>query len=431
MGFLKRLGCEYLWEMTDWQMRDYKAAITGHKTMWHRSRRAGKTLGLTNIAVFFSIVQFGYRANKGKVLWRSPKTDHLVQPKFWFEANPFVITITHENNVKILDSHHIDMGCLSSGKVAGQGVAVVIEDEYRDVPKDYKIYDLAGRAEDMAAEGPINQQRYISASTGCRLTFFHDQYLSGEWTYCRHTYKECPWVTDEYVESKRKEHPEDPYFVQQEFEAVWVARGDTAFRNIYIVDMEAKTVTNNEDQWEFGDHPFFPLNWTFPTPRKAGVDFNESAGHYVGVGSVDDDAIYVNFERIVTTIAELRAYGDTYKMEIESGPFKMNMECAKECSRLHIKCIHKNWDDRTIARRFRHLMSKMIIIDKHRASFILTNLQEAVYDENSRESKLKKRSDQHGLDALMHMIHKYDTYGQVLSAQEKKYIKQLTKVVRR
>jgi len=405
MGFLKALGCEYLCEMTDWQMADYKEAITGHKTMWHRSRRAGKTIGLSNIAVFFSILNFGYRANKGKVVWRAPATDQLEQAQEWLRQNPFVMAITHENDVYILNSKPIDMACLSAGKAASKGASVIIEDEYRDVPKGYKVYDIAGRAEDMVAEGPNATRRMISASTGCRLTYFHNQFLSNEWTYCRHSYKECPWITDEYVEGKAKEHPEDPYFVDQEFNAIWVARGDTLYRNLFIVDTVAKTITHNENVYDFGDHPFFPLYWKFPEPRNSGVDFNDTAGHYIVNGSMDMDAIYLNEEHVVFTIAEIKAFSELYSMEIESGPFDINIQNAIKCANAGINCIHQNWDKETLAARFRVSMDKMIVIDRHKAAYTLGNFQEAVSDENARETKIKKSSKQHGLDATLHMIH--------------------------
>ena len=179
MGFLNLLGCDYLTDMSDWQEVDYRAAIEGHKTMWHRNRRAGKTLGLTNLAVFFSILNFGYRANAGKVVWRAPANDQLEQAQEWLRLNPFVMWINHENDVGVMSGKPIDMACLSAGKAASKGAAVIIEDEYRDVAKGLKMYDIAGRAEDMVAEGGNETRRMISASTGCRFTFIHYQINSG------------------------------------------------------------------------------------------------------------------------------------------------------------------------------------------------------------------------------------------------------------
>lgn len=407
MGFLNKLGCEYLTEMTDWQEVDYEMAISGFKTMWHRTRRGGKSIGLSVVAVFFSIIEFGYRANAGCVVWRAPYSDQLYQAQKWFRKNPFVTHIDKQSNdIYILDSEYIDMSCLSSGKVASRGVAVFIMDEYKKVNTGSVMIKDAKEAYGMLAEGPNKLKRFISASTGCRLTEFHNQYLSNEWDYSSHSWKDCHWITEDFIESERKGNPQDPWYVPQEYGCVWVARGDTAYRNVYIVDTDAKTIVFNENIYAFGDHPFFPLEWQFPTPRKAGVDFNDAAGHYVVVGSVDDEAIYVNEEHVVTTIAELKPFGAAYNMEIESGPFEINIQNALKCSQQNVKCIHCNWDKPTLANRFRMSMDKMIVINKKTANFTLGNLQEAVYDENARESKLKKSSKQHGLDAMLHMIHK-------------------------
>lgn len=422
MGFLRKLGCEFLAEMTDWQEQDYRTALENTKTMWHRNRRAGKTLGLTNIAVFFSIIQFGYRANKGKVLWRAPATDQLEQAQEWLRQNPFVLWITITNDVHVFNSRSIDMACLSAGKAASKGAAVLIEDEYRDVYKGLKVYDIAGRAEDMVAEGPNETRRMISASTGCRLTYFHNQFLSNEWVYCRHTWKECPWITADYVESKRKEHPEDPYFVDQEFNSIWVARGDTAYRNIYIVDTVERTVTHNTVVYKFGDHPFFPKDFEMPPAQKCGVDFNDAAGHYIVEGSETELAIFINAEYIVFTIPELKPYTYQRSMEIESGPFEINMENAKLCRQYGIRCLHQNWDATIIAERFRRSMDKPIVIDRRLASFTLGNFLEAVFDSNARDSRLKKTSSQHGLDAALHMIH--DPTPQYLEDEEHIMIQQ-------
>ena len=407
------------------QEEAYRMAVENYKTQWHRTRRGGKSMGLANLAVFYAIILFGYRANKGKVVWRAPYSDQLQQAQEWLKQNPFVMRISSENDVYILDSPTCDMGSLTSGKVASKGASVFIMDEYKKVNKGHKMYADAKEAYGMLAEGDNAQKRMISASTGQRLTEFHDQYLSGEWEYSLIPWKLCPWITEDFIESERKGNLQDPWYILQEYDCVWVNRGGAAFNNIYIVNMEEKTIINGADRWKFGDHPFFPLNWTFPQPRKAGVDFNESSGHYLVVGSVDDEAIYVNFERVLGTIAELKAYGHIYRMEIESGPFKMNMLCAQECRQLDIPCYEAVWTDILIAQRFKILRSKMIIVDYLTAQATLTNLEEAVFDENARESKLKKRPDQHGLDALMHMIHNYSLQGQffVPSKAEKAYIR--------
>ena len=411
IGFIKFCGAEYLVEMTFWQIADYNTVIENYKTIWHRTRRGGKSIGLSVLGVFFSLIEFGYRANAGCVVWRAPYSDQLDQAKKWMKMNPFVMWISGDGDVEVLDSEYIDMSCLGSGKVASRGISVFIMDEYKKVKKDSVMYGDAKEAYGMMAEGPNTHKRMISASTGARLTEFHSQFLSDEWKYCRHDWKECPWITEEFVESERRGNPEDPWYVPQEYECVWVARGGTAFRNVYIVDMKAKTIVHNEDVFDFGDHPFFPLNWTFPTARKGGVDWNDSAGHYVVVGSEDDEAVYLNQEYICTTVAEIVPFCKDYSIEVESGPFPINIANTKKLRDTGAHFLSKLWSDNKegkgiVSKRFRVMMDKMVIIDRHKASFTLGNFQEAIFDPASTISKLKKNTKQHGLDAAMHMIHK-------------------------
>ena len=408
MWFLKKHGSEFLTDAltTHWQMEDYKLVIDNYKTMWHRTRRGGKSIGLTILGVFFSIIKFGYRANAGCVVWRAPFSDQLNQAKKWLKLNPFVTWISGDGDVEVIDSEYIDMSCLSSGKVASRGVSVFIMDEYKKVKNGSVMSGDAKEAYGMLAEGPNELKRMISASTGARLTEFHQQFLSGEWQYSRKPWTSCLWITQEFVDSERRGNAEDPWYVPQEYGCVWVARGGTAFRNVYIVDTRKKEVVFNESVFSFGEHPFFPTDWTFPSPRKAGCDFNDSAGHYVVVGSEDDEAIYINSEHVITTIAELKPFGAKYRLEIESGPFKINIQNARKCVQQGVKCTQRNWDKDTIAERFRVMMDKMVIIDRRQASYTLGNFQEAVFDDNAVESKLKKNTTQHGLDASLHMIHK-------------------------
>ena len=422
-GFLKLIGCTYLCEAVKFQMEDYKKAVNGYKTMWHRTRRGGKSLGLTVLAVFFSLINFGYRANAGMVVWRCPLGKQMKQARFWFRRNPFVININKaDGEIHILNSRAVDISAMTPGNVASLGGAVYIMDEAKKIWTDHKVYAEALESYGIFVEGPIEFTRMISASTGARLTLFHTQFLSGEWDYSLHSYTECHWIPEEKIESERRANPQDPYYVQQEYECVWVARGDSAFRNVYVVDMANKRVTHNEEIFDFGDHPFFPLNWTFPTERKGGVDWNDASGHYLVAGSVDDEAIYVNYERVLTTVGELRPYGDFLKIEVESGPFDMNILNTLEAHKLGVKCTDAYWSESLIAARFRLLCSKMIVIDMVKASFTLKNLEEAITDANKRASQLKKVTTQHGLDALMHMIHTYSQHGRFLTPDEKAYL---------
>jgi len=406
INFLSILGCKYLIEMNYWQREDYKKAINGYKTMWHRSRRAGKSLGLSVIGVFFCIINFGYRANQGKVVWRAPRGNQLGQAAEWFKKNPFVNNVKIKDGwIMVMESEPIDIKPMTEGNVASIGASVYIIDEAKKIKKGHQIYDEALESYGMFAEGDLSQKRMISASTGARLTLFHTQYISGEWDYCRHTYKECSWITEEFVQSERDGNPNDPYYVKQEYECVWVARGDTAFQNVYVVDMVNKIVTHGADQFHFGDNDFFHENWKFPPATHAGCDFNgPKTGHYVTCGSMDLQNIYVNHEYKLKTVEQIKPFGEKYLLEIESGPL-YNIPYAKECVKKNVKCFHQNWDQKVIAERLYILDHKNIIINARTCQYTVINLEEAVTDETSVFRKLKKSTTQHGLDCVMHQVH--------------------------
>lgn len=381
-------------------------------------------MGLSVLSVFFSIINFGYRANQGKVVWRAPKGNQLGQATSWFKKNPFIINVRkQEGFIDVLMSEAIDIKPMTEGNVASVGASVYIIDEAKKIHKGHKIYDEALESYGMFAEGDLEFKRMISASTGARLTLFHDQYESGEWDYSMHTYKDCPWITEEFVEGERRANPNDPYYVLQEYECVWVARGDTAFQNLWVVDMVKKMVTHGSEQYNFGEHPDFPVGWEFPEAENAGCDFNgPTTGQYVVMGSFDHKKIYLNREKVLFDLRDLIWYGDNYALEIEAGPFKINVEAGKECKRLGVKCIHKNWEKAIIAERFYLFTHRMIIIDLRACHFTLMNFQEAVTDPNATEHKLKKSSKQHGLDAAFHMAHKFaDSY--VASAPRKQQLR--------
>ena len=65
----------------------------------------------------------------------------------------------------------------------------------------------------------------------------------------------------------------------------------------------------------------------------------------------------------------------------------------------------KESDESEKMQRVSKLKKRTILIDKRKCPVTYKNLQEAAYDQKSRLPKLEKRTDQHGLDALLHAMH--------------------------
>ena len=71
--------------------------------------------------------------------------------------------------------------------------------------------------------------------------------------------------------------------------------------------------------------------------------------------------------------------------------------------------------------RVRHVKSRRVIIDKKECPKTWTNFQEAAYDQNSRLPKLEKRTDQHGLDGVLHAMHAGEGVLSIPAHLKKKY----------
>ena len=70
-----------------------------------------------------------------------------------------------------------------------------------------------------------------------------------------------------------------------------------------------------------------------------------------------------------------------------------------------IEAIYYGWTKEEKMTRVQALRNRILVIDKTRAPLTYTNIQNAGYDKKSNEVKLEKRTDQHGLDCILHSFH--------------------------
>ena len=76
-----------------------------------------------------------------------------------------------------------------------------------------------------------------------------------------------------------------------------------------------------------------------------------------------------------------------------------------------LSCIYQDWNEPIKHSRLQELVDRKIVINRHKTPILWKNMLEAGWDEKHPRPKLKKRPDQHGLDALMHAMN--GTYGNV------------------
>jgi hypothetical protein len=91
---------------------------------------------------------------------------------------------------------------------------------------------------------------------------------------------------------------------------------------------------------------------------------------------------------------------------------------------------YQEWNEEIKHIRLHELINRKIVIDKYKAPVTYRNILEAGWDENSIRPKLKKRTDQHGLDALMHSINGSKGYMHVKRMPNEYEIPRILKKIR-
>jgi len=272
------------------------------------------------------------------------------------------------------------------------------------------IYEYYKASRPMIAASKF--RHILHASTPARNTAFREEFealegleqtMNTKFT-SFHPWRDTTWITKEWIDSERLKNIDCPWYIEQNYDALWVIYGGAVFNN-YI--------------W-LGDprHPQFPFDY-FDRFRKkdnsfytshGGVDFNgEKVGHYLIKIVSDDNFIYVIEEEIFRDLNYLSALNlwdvdKPFSLEVEDGSI-YNIPFANQCRRLGIPAIYKEMTEEYKADQIAKLKEKTIIIDRMKCPLTFRNLQEAAYDQNSRLPKLEKRIDQHGLDGLIHAHH--------------------------
>ena len=387
-------------EMSIWNAKiDY--VLVALETAWIYTRRGGKSRGLTVIAVFFALL------NKD-VIWRTPYSRQLKQAGKWFDKNPFVeeSAIFSKYYVKIYNSPEIDIGVLSAGRIASQEADILIYDEGGMIEKNKVIFDFYENSLPMIAGSDF--KHIIHATTPARYTAIQDiwDFLKVEEVELDtrltafHTYKDCYWITPEHIERERRKHSDTPWYIEQNYECKWVVIGGAVF--IHIAEIHTQDYLG-----------FAPILAT----RKAkfiGVDFNNGdphSPHYLLTIDYDDNFVYIldeypffgNKENMSGLSFLFDERWRILSMEVEDDLW--NTQFTEQTKSMGLSCIYFGWSESEKQQRVQEVRNRVVIIDKTRASLTYKNLLEAAYDKGSRLAKLEKRTDQHGLDCLLHAMH--------------------------
>lgn len=401
LGFLREFCVNPSYtEWTDWQIADMVMCLENPKVnnrlealevALSYTRRGGKTRTLTILADFFALLNL-------RVVWRAPHSDQLTQAADWFSMNPFTESqkIRTQFRVEVFGSPEISVAVLSEGRIASREADVLIYDEGGSVMLHHQNFDYYKNSRPMIA---ASKNKYIiHASTDCLGSVFNEELkslhekehrLNTRFT-SEHPYTDTTWITEEWIEQERKAHLDCSWYIDQNYRCIAVVRGGRIFTNIIEVGSEL-----------FPDYPIGCLDKF--TASNGGVDFNgENIGHYLVLVTYDKDFVYVLEEINFWDLPRLLDYENDVMLELEDGLF--NTGFTDQTKRFGLRCLYQEWNEEIKHERLQSLVERKIVINRYKCPITYKNLLEAGWDENSPRPKLAKRTDQHGLDALMHSM---------------------------
>ncbi|KKM81187.1 hypothetical protein LCGC14_1332290, partial [marine sediment metagenome] len=398
-GFLPKYDMR---RCTPWQMKDMEMTIWNDKvdytkialeTVQNKNRRSGKTKDSTRTAVFFDLIGL-------EVKWRSCYRRQLVMAHYWFSMNPFVRKIRYlDNSVELYGpaTYPIDIAQLSPGNVTGVECDIAYFDEGAYAIHGLQLYTAYRNARPMVA--PSNCKHIIHFSTPAQDTGFeeawNDAEIEGELLGTQLTIKrtdvDCPWITSEWVEQERIKHIDCPWFVEQNYKGVWVVYGGAVFTN--YMDIRDPRVPKEIRE-----------GWDDIVSDKGGVDWNvESTKHYLILGKVTPQYVFIKEELKFWDLDFLKHYHKNVSLEIEDLGF--NLPYVRTAKEKGIICRYFGWDMDGKMERVRQLQMRTVIIDKSKCPNTFLNFKQAAHDPKYRQPALLKRTDQHGLDGTLHMVH--------------------------
>lgn len=385
------------------QWRAYEIAVKKHESLWHRSRRSGKTLGMSHLAVFFAELEFG--ACHGKVVYRCPHVNQLKGLKQWLKQNPFYVKFRKaEYECDLFECKYpLDIACISESTNVGLECSVLIEDEYSTINKNDELYLWMLDTRAFLAKGSLESKRHFHASSGRKNTPFEDDYLY----LLEHDpsaihvmpWSLCPWITAEFIAKEKKKMFDASYWIEEQYECMWVMASGSFF------DQTKLHVVNSEY--------FKKMNLK---PNVAGLDWNGAdTGHILGYGFYDGYDLYILGEEKFLTVKEVHDWIQLHypqiETEVEGKPKTMgyNAGFSDNLQSMDTNCSYQNWGERedNLKDKRLALLQRANIYVHENCRWFIKNYKEACYDKKNKSAvpKLQKTNDQHGLDYALHMLH--------------------------
>lgn len=422
-----------LW--TDWQLKDMEMCIYNPKinpeieTLLNvilRSRRTAKTRDGTTMWNFWACL--GYDCG-----WRAPIGGQLQKAGFWFSRSPFVEKVSVKDRyVRYISPlmNTLDIAPLTPGSSKGSDCDCMFYDELGDVMKRLQAYVIYLQSRPMVANS--DWKHICSSSTPWRDTAFQDEWeitqrLEKKYDtklMSEHTADDCSWITPEFLESERENYP--AWYIEAMYYCKWTVPYGAVFERIIEVH-DPKYLDKPT-----ADHTYSAILAT-KKPRLAGVDHNagdRDSPHYLVTGDYDDNFVYVLDEYQFTDLSFL--FEEKFRhisMEIEDGLY--NIQFTDQEKMMGKDAIYQEFSKELKMQRVQEIRNRWMIIDKERAPLTYSNVLNAAYSQTSRLPELEKRTDQHGLDCVIHLMHQTAGGISVFESSPHQPIKRLFKPQRR
>jgi hypothetical protein len=386
INFVKKYGQSVdLKRIERFQYEDMVMAITNQEVVWLRTRRGGKTRDLSLVNGFWIIVD-------KDPIWFTPQSDQQKQAIQYFLANPFYSHMKLDYVYFHGCKNSIEISNLTLGKSASKGKDCITYDEGAKVPKGQLVYDYYKFSRVIIAGKLWEGDKHIlSASTAARNSAIEEEYELMKTIHPElisiHPYKDCWWISEDWIKQEELANMGDPWFVDQEYRTLFVNRGGSIFPELF--DIEFKDIPQDLESLY-------------------GADFG-GTDHIIEVKlDHDNKRIYICDESEVDLEVHPNALDHLRgsKFEAEGGTlYNSDPKHGAKCLVLQtrIGALPVPISDKWIHERLTIAKSYQIYIDRKRTAGIYNDLKLAIYDLDGTYLKNKKYPC-HWLDAFFHAI---------------------------
>jgi hypothetical protein len=217
-NFLKIYADPRLTQCNAKQWEAFEISLRNFESFWWRTRRGGKTIGMSVLQIFYSLIEFG-QCYPGVVVHRCPSGDQLRMLYYWLSKNPFCTNINNQTHfIDVMDSPSIWASMTTKDNSDGYGCSVLFEDEWGTIQENDLKHTYLESTRSFLLEGDECGKRLFHASTlhygsvGARDMLFLEQLgmESNENYVSVMTWRDCNWIKQQTIDKEKLKHFDNP-----------------------------------------------------------------------------------------------------------------------------------------------------------------------------------------------------------------------------